>query len=56
MWSSRKGWIARINRAMTVLVSSFMQAAGLAIETVITRFIRVIQLSSRHPLIRHSRA
>jgi hypothetical protein len=30
---------------MTVLVSSALQAATLAIETVITRFIRVIHLS-----------
>jgi hypothetical protein len=40
-----KGWIARMNRAMTVLVFTSVRVASPAIETVITRFIRVIQLS-----------
>jgi hypothetical protein len=42
-----ESWIARMNRAMTVPIFSSMEAAGLAIEAVITRFIRVIQLLHR---------
>jgi hypothetical protein len=42
-----ESWIARMNRAMTVPIFSSMQAARVAIETVITRFIRVIQFFAR---------
>jgi hypothetical protein len=41
-----KGWIARINRAMTVLFWAFAQIATPSSKPVIARFIRAIQTSA----------